>query len=285
MLAAVLLGLSSQKERTPDSYPVQQVEVPCEEQHRKMPKEPVRPGDIADNYLKLENVKDVVITDARGNSESPPYESVHVFDLPGPLVEGVTYDKMGEHALMITTPAPETFTFTFRSLEGAAGSVDLVRGYGNAYPDMAVRYNNLFLPKGATGMLKVTPAGFEPLLVDKDGDGTFETEIKPDGYATGSAANDTDGPTLCFGEAVRGGKTLVTITAVDESGIRAVYYSLDPPPTWDESGPGGAGVALTFRPYTGPFEVDPARIHAVTVFADDKLGNRALDWYKIKGPR
>jgi hypothetical protein len=58
------------------------------------------------------------------------------------------------------------------------------------------------------------------------GVGAFEIEVKPDAYVTGAAAGDTQGPTLCFGESRRGAKTLVTITAVDSSGI---FYAVEAP--------------------------------------------------------
>ncbi|MFL6331724.1 MAG: hypothetical protein ACJ754_00100 [Pyrinomonadaceae bacterium] len=186
---------------------------------------------------------------------------------------------------MVTTPAADAFTFKFQSLEGESGNVDLVRGVGNEHPDMVARYNDLLLPVGATGMIEVTPESFGPLRVDKDGDGTFEAEVKPTAYAAGEAADDTYGPTLCFGESSRGGKTLVTITAVDRSGVKAVYYSLDPPPATDEPLPFGATVKRHYRLYTGPFEVDAAQTPVVSAVADDNQGNRAAGYeHRIVAP-
>jgi hypothetical protein len=172
---------------------------------------------------------------------------------------------------MITTRVSETFTYTFRGGE-LAGSIKLVRGVGNASPDTAVRYHDVVLPDGTTAMLKVTPESIGPLRVDRDGDGTFETEIKPDAYVTGQAAQDIDAPTFCFGESRKGEKILVTITTVDSSGVGEVYYSLDPVP----------GV-VRFRPYTGPIEVDASRTPVVTAHAKDNVGNRGVQSYNLKG--
>lgn len=122
------------------------------------------------------------------------------------------------------------------------------------------------VPEGVTAMFKATPQGIEPVRLDKDGDGAFETEIKPDASLGGPAARDTRGPTTCFGERRRGAAVLLSIAAADSSGVKAIYYSLDA--EMAENG-------MEFRLYGGPVPVDPAKTPVVYAFADDRAGNRS----------
>lgn len=249
-----------------DQPPAAQTGAPCKEELLPPPPEWVRNGGAPANYLKLSDFSSLLVTDDRGHSEDPLGEHP-----TGQKVEGAVYDRGSESSILITTSAGRTFTFTFKA-GGAAGSVNLVRGVGNYSPETAMRYKDLMLPPRATAMLRVTPEGFEPLRVDRDGDGSFETEVKPDVHVTGAAAADTQGPTFCFGEERRGAKTLVTVVAVDSSGVGGVFYSLDAPEG-----------TLTFRPYAGPFEVDTEHTKSVAVFADDGVGNRSVTTYDVKG--
>lgn len=66
---------------------------------------------------------------------------------------------------------------------------------------------------------------------------------------------------------------VVTIRAVDSSGVAALFYSLDP-----------ESQRMTFTPYTGPIELDASATPAVSAYADDKLGNRGGDSYRILTP-
>jgi hypothetical protein len=214
---------------------------------------------VPSNYLSLSNVKMARLEDDAGHAEYPMNErqTGYHFD------SSVKYDHTGKDALMISTPVDKTYTVTFQTGDGAC-ELDLVRGLNNAVPDLAVRYNDLLLPAGSTAMIKVTPRGIEPLRLDKDGDGTFESVVPPDAAVSGGAANDTRGPTLCFGQSERGGATFVTIGAADSSGVRAIYYSLEAP----------SQDRMSFQPYAGPFRVDPRSTPVITAFADDKIGNR-----------
>jgi hypothetical protein len=210
------------------------------------------------NYLSLSNVKLVRVEDAAGRAEYPFNER-----RTGQHLESVTYDYNGKGSLMISTSVDKTYAITFQPGDGAS-TLDLLRGLNNEVPDLAVRYNDLLLPAGSTALIKVTPRGIEPLRLDKDGDGTFESVVPPDASVSGEAANDTRGPTLCFGQSERDGATFVTIAAADSSGVRAIYYSLDAS-SQDE---------MSFRLYAGPFQVNPQNTPLVTAFADDKIGNR-----------
>lgn len=251
-----------------------QTDFPCEEQRpAPLPKGAIEGGRPA-NYLKLSDFTSVLVTDSHGHSEYPlhtRYQHPPGEPPTGQRVEKAVYDRGSPTTLLISTPAAEAFTFTFK-VGDMRGFVDLTRGLSNVSPDAAMRYKDLSLPPGTKAMLRVTPEGFEPLRADKDGDGTFETEIEPDVHVTGEAARDTNGPTFCVREAPRGAKTLVTVVAVDSSGVAGVFYSLGPP-----EGP------LDLLPYTGPIEVDTARTPFLSLVADDKLANRSVLIYPLKG--
>lgn len=165
---------------------------------------------------------------------------------------------------MLTAPVDETYTVTFQST-GETVTLNLVRGQNNHVPEMAMRYKDLVLPVGVKARIKLTAQGVEPLQLDKDGDGTFETTVKPDAAVTGAAARDLSAPTICFGESKRGANSLITLAAADSSGVGAIYYSLD---ALKKDGMG-------FRLYGGPFEVDAARTPIIYAFADDGVGNRS----------
>jgi hypothetical protein len=262
------------------------LKVPCEEppdqnveqvvskspQDAKAPEEKVATAGGADtgefnghesgrsNYLTLDPVRSLLISDSQGHSEELLGQHP-----TGQKLKGVVYDRQGKNSWLISAPVRETYTVTFQST-GEAGTIELVRGVNNQFPDMAMRYNDLVLPSGVTARLKLTAQGIEPLQLDKDGDGTFETTIKPDGVVTGPGARDLRGPTICFGESKRGAKSLITIAAADVSGVSAIYYSLDAQ-TKDE---------MSFQLYNGPFEVEAALTPVVYAIADDSIGNRSI---------
>jgi hypothetical protein len=211
------------------------------------------------NYLSFTGVRWVLVTDSQGHSRG-------LLDRPaGEDVEGIDTAREGEDSVLVMASADKTYVITFQP-RGGAVALDLLRGQDRTSPEVAVRYNDLLLPSVATGMLKITPEGIEPLRADADNDGTFEAEIKPDAYVTGPAAADTQGPTICFDQSRRGTATMVSLSAADLSGVKDIYYSLD------AEGPGG----MTVRRYAGPIEVDPSRTPVVHAFADDMAGNRSV---------
>jgi hypothetical protein len=132
--------------------------VPCQESR---PPKPPLDGTAHSNYLKLVNFQSVLVTDAGGHSIDPFFERE-----VGPPPEGVVVDHTGGRAALITAPVKETYTVTFRARDGESGYLQLLRGEDNVSPELALRYKDLRLPKGATAMLKLTPPGVEPLRVD-----------------------------------------------------------------------------------------------------------------------
>ena len=251
-------------------------EPPCEEPTRLQESDTPSPdGAVRLNYVKLSNFTSVLVADSRGNSEYPYGERD-----TGQKVKGLDVETTGWRAMLITTPAAETFTITFGPGEEGSGTLSWAVGEDNWRPDAAMRYKDLLLPKGSTAMLRLTPQGAEPLRLDRGGDGTFEDTLEPAAFVTGAAARDTEGPTICFGETRRGSKTLVTVRAVDSSGIasepngvESIFYSLEP-----------ESRKMNFQLYTGPLELDASSRHGIFVFADDKAGNRSGNSYSLKGP-
>jgi hypothetical protein len=208
-------------------------------------------------YLSFYDFDLLVVSDSQGNTDRLYEEEVAL-----KRVEDAAYHSLCPEVLcvMVIVSTGQSFTFKFKST-GRPMRLDLVRGVGNTHPDVAVRYHDLSLSRGTWALLKLTPVGLEDLRVDADGDGSFETTVKPTASAGGPAARDTDGPVITFDSSARGtGSVLGTLRAEDPSGVVSLRYSFD---------------GTHFKPYAGPFEVDPARVREVWAFADDRLGNRS----------
>lgn len=208
-------------------------------------------------YLSFYDFDLLEVSDSKGHTDRLYEQEVML-----KTVEDASYESLcpDTNCLMVIVSTGENFTFKFKST-GRPVRLDLVRGVGNTHPDVAVRYRDLNLPRGTWGLLKLTPVGLEDLRVDADGDGRFETTVRPTGAAGGLAAHDTHGPDITFNGQTRGtGSVLTTLRAEDPSGVESLRYSLD---------------GTRFYPYKGPFEVDPVRVREVWAFADDRLGNRS----------
>lgn len=217
---------------------------------------PCEPASVPAWYLEIVPFDHLVVSDSHGNTDRL-YEEGVAFK----TVRSVTYTSLCPDAkcVMVTMSASQTYTLKFKS--AGPMNVNLVRGVGNRRPDVAVRYRDLYLQAGAWALLKITPGGPEDLRVDKDGDGRFETTVRPTASVSGPAARDGRGPVIEFGaEALDSGSVLLTIKASDPSGVSRVLYSLD---------------GSEFRYYEGPFKVDVSRAPAVYAFADDGAGNRS----------
>lgn len=208
-------------------------------------------------YLGIANFERLVVSDSHGNTDRL-YEQEVAFQ----TVQSVSYNPFGgaDDGVMVVAPTDEAYTFKFKP--AGIMRLDFVRGVDNTHPDVAVRYLDLKLPRGTWALLKLTPVGIEDLRVDMNGDGDFETTVKPTASASGPEARDWRGPSIRFEAAARGTKVLLlNINAEDPSGVRRLIYSLD---------------GTHFRPYAGPFEVNPAQVRKVWALAEDGLANRSL---------
>lgn len=212
-------------------------------------------------YVTVKGVAFVSITDANGNTNTP-IDGTFALRVPN-----VSYDLLGEKAVLISIPTNQTYIMTFQ-VGTSPVMVESIKGINNIKPTQIIRYRDKTLPVGVTAMLKITAAGVEDLRYDADGDGTFETVVAPTVRVEGSAASDVTPPVVSINATVQQAQTIITLTVSDAaSGVKAVYYSLD---------------GTEFRPYTAPFQVDPATVQVVYAFADDNLANRSsLITYRV----
>ncbi len=207
-------------------------------------------------YLTIATGTSVVIRDELGNSTAP------IGEIFRGEVPGVDTYSTGEEGEFMTIPTTGTFTVTFRA-STLPNEIELTRGTSNT-ATLAVRYQDLTLPPGVTAMLKITPRGAEDLHYDRDGDGTFETSVKPTVSVTGPLANDLEPPMITV--TVIG--SLVTLTAKDSrSGVRNLFYSLD---------------GRHYQPYKAPFRIAPSQ-ETLYAYADDNVANRATLVYPLAG--
>ncbi len=205
-------------------------------------------------YLTVNGVDFVSITDDAGHTNTRIDDT---FALPVP---NVTYDLLGDQAILVSMPTDKTYTITFRNGANPI-ALELLKGIDNITPTEAVRYQDLKLPSGVTAMLKITPEGVSNLAYDKDNDGVFETIVTPTISVSGAVAQDVEPPAINFSAIPQKNKYRFTITATDNaSGVKAVYYSLD---------------GKQFQQYTNPLNLDPAQTRNVYAFADDNVANRS----------
>jgi hypothetical protein len=217
---------------------------------------PCEPASVPSWYLEIFGFEHLVVSDSHGNTDRL-YTEGGAFQ----TVRDVSYTPVcaDSNCVMIVMPTSGGYTFKFKP--AGPMRLNLVRGVGNTRPDVAVRYRDLSLPQGTWALLEITRSGPEDLRVDKDGDGHFETTVRPTASASGAAALDRRGPDIRFSASpLDSGGVLLTIEASDPSGVRSLLYSLD---------------GRKFQYYGGPFRVDASRVPAVYAFADDKVGNRS----------
>jgi triacylglycerol esterase/lipase EstA (alpha/beta hydrolase family) len=180
-------------------------------------------------------------------------------DPPTGDVPDVTAYRIGYKSFLLILPIGKTYTLTLHT-GIAPPALELTKGTDTT-TTQAIRYQDVALPAGVTAKLQITPQGVEDLLYDSNGDGTFETTVHPTASVTGSAAQDTEPPTVNVSATAQQTNMLVTINAADAvSGVKTAYYSLD---------------GTNFQPYTAPFTVDPFKSPVVYAFADDNVANRS----------
>ena len=93
------------------------------------------------------------------------------------------------------------------------------------------------------------------LAYDADGDGTYETAIKPAADVKGADAGDTLPLTLGFS-----GWPVIRIDAMDDlSGVKRILVSID---------------LVQFHPYAAPFTV-PGSQQRILALVEDRAGNRS----------
>jgi pimeloyl-ACP methyl ester carboxylesterase len=149
--------------------------------------------------------------------------------------------------------------------------IDL-KGTGQGIADLVIekyengekteRYSYLAIPTAEGSDVRLTVSGTpQNLLIDTDGDGTYETTAAPDNVASGAALEDTTGPVVTsdLNGAYFNQDVIVNISAHDQSGIEKIMYSVNNG-SWSEL----VGGSLTFN-QEGEYQT--------SVCALDKAGN------------
>ena len=205
-------------------------------------------------YVTVTGVDFVSVTDEAGNTNT------QIDDTFAMSVPNVSYNLIGQKAVLVSMPADKTYTIKFR-VGNEPISLSILKGLDNITPSQSVKYRDVVLPAGAVAMFKVGPNGIEGLRYDADGDGVFEATVTPTVSLIGSAAADTTAPTLTMNGTPQQSGVVITITAQDsETGVKAIYYSLD---------------RTHYQHYTAPFTVNPTQTPIVYAFADDNAANRS----------
>lgn len=204
-------------------------------------------------YFQVIGTPSVTVTDANGNS----VDTVNGADRNA--LPSVTAQYLGESAHMAVMPSSQVYTATFVTTD-TPFSVEIRQGTGES-TIQAVRYKDMVLPVGNQMQVIFTPEGIGALSYDSNGDGIVDTIVDPTLSVSGAEAGDVVPPDVTINTVVQDDKVHVTLTAEDsESGVKNIYYSLD---------------GVHYQIYTAPFEIDPALVATVYVFADDNLENRS----------
>jgi hypothetical protein len=164
----------------------------------------------------------------------------------------------GDKYVSATFPLDQNYNVVLRT-PSTPISVLVTRSDGQTITD-AIRYVDISLPPNTWASLDITPQGVSALKYDSDGDGTFDTSVNPTASVTGTAAQDSDPPSIAFNEVVQS-NSLITITATDNgTGVKSIFYSLD---------------GKNYQSYATALTLNPTQTPIVYAFADDNVGNRS----------
>lgn len=209
------------------------------------------------HYLTIAGQTQIAVSDQAGNTAA--IEN-------GFLRNGVpglnSYEMVASDSVMLTFATGTAYTTEFQA--GATPmEIEFVTGIGNQLPTSAVRYKDIDLLVNTRVRLTISQTGVAELRIDADNNGTYETIIAPTSNLSGSAANDTEPPTVNINAFANQGNTAtINISAEDfQSGVSKIWYSTD---------------GINFDQFTAPFNMTltstPITIEA---FADDNAANRA----------
>jgi hypothetical protein len=201
----------------------------------------------------ITGIPEITITSVNG-------DSIHTLNgtHSRPITE-VAYLPLSDVMHAAILPTGGVYTITFQSA-GTPLLLNVTRTDGMQISAVE-RYLDVALPLSTTLMLRITPAGIEPLRSDSDGDGAFETILTPTARIQGAGVYDTEAPTLTLRLHGEPFNPLITLAATDTgAGVAHILYSLD---------------GRTFQPYTGTLRIDITRTPVLYAFADDAAGNRS----------
>jgi pimeloyl-ACP methyl ester carboxylesterase len=211
------------------------------------------------NYLTIDGVDRLEITDDLGNTNTPLGNGLEL-KIPNVTHEASEYEGVQTHTVGLTTLRQYTVKFVTGTV---TIDIDLVRGIGNASPNHLVRYVDLELPPNVECLLTINGQDMQDLRYDPNGDGTYDTVVPAHVRVTGTAAQDVTAPavTLTYSKRTSSGR-VITINALDtESGVQTIYYRV--------------GETGSFKIYDGPFVMSVITEKVIEAFADDNVGNRS----------
>src|SRR5437868_7787581 len=133
-----------------------------------------------------------MIKDSNGNSTDP------LADPPDTNIPEITSYVIGDKSFMSIMPIGQSYTIIVRS-DVSPMMLELTQGDGTS-TTRAIRYQDFSVPPGVNLRLQITPQGIDALRYDADGDSIFETTVTPTSSVTGSAAQDTEPPTVSISE-------------------------------------------------------------------------------------
>jgi hypothetical protein len=206
-------------------------------------------------YVSITGLLDVDVSDSKGGKFLRNQNFV-INTAKGLL----GYLPTGENSVFLTFDPSATHYVDFKFPNNPM-AIEVVKGCGNANPNMAVRFRDVSLPVNSKVRLTLSPQGVSDLVYDKDGDGKLESVLKSTVRISGVKAADTKPPQLVVTTENRGVYVLVTITAEGISGIKEILYSLD---------------GTRFKVYKEPFQIQytPDQVTIYT-FADNNVGVRS----------
>jgi pimeloyl-ACP methyl ester carboxylesterase len=138
---------------------------------------------------------------------------------------------------------------------------------------LVIWYIDLPMQKGQEAMLKFTPQGVEPLRLDTDGDGVFETVVQPTAVNSGPKPLDLEGPDLLHDFTWREDGVAVALTTSDPAGVKGyTWYALDPQKMDTRT---NDAVPVVFSKYVNSFVANPTQFASLRAWADDNLANHA----------
>jgi hypothetical protein len=161
-------------------------------------------------YITLRGVNRLLVSDAHGR-----VDDLFPTEVAPKLVDGATYNPLGEGSYQIILGIHETYSITFESND-QLNLLEILKGRGNTSPDEAIRYRDPELGR-IRGRIQIGPQGVGPLRVDTNRDGTFDLLIKPTVSLRGLPARDTRGPLVKFKVIERSATSMVmSIEATDK---------------------------------------------------------------------
>jgi len=187
------------------------------------------PAELNGYYAYAACPVDLYVTDSEGQVASPETWGTSMINywITGESKHAFIHDNNFEIALKGT----------------GQGIADLIiERYENG--EKTERYSYFAIPTAEGSDVRLNVSGIpQNLLIDADGNGTYETTAAPDNVTSGAALEDTTGPivTCDLNGSYFNQDVTVNITANDQSGIEKIMYTINSGP-WSEL----EGSSLTF---------------------------------------